>query len=670
MKLPDVTGLLVALDTEGSGLFADDGARVSIVSAAWRDESGKLVSIVVPFDQGMYGTAGVVGPVADLPCGPKSLTRTHLNRLKKWNPADLDAPNRGFREWDYLMRWLSRQQLVIQNAKHDLLQILAGQRSREWGHGLEQFGIRWPWNGGSFDLEPAIVWDTMLASGQLWPGETTSLKPTAVRLHVGAEIGIEEGAEAAEAEALDPWKGPKDDPRYDLIPWRVIGPYARSDAELLYLLYERQQQELTDQLRIRVEEELALMRVLYRMERRGVPFLKKECLDELAKLDGMIRDAAAAVPFHGANGKPTAPSAVKYFFGAPKDGGLGMLPYSDKMTDGGRPQVDEESVARLVKAGAPGASEFAAYQELQSARSKWYAAFPALAGPDCRLRTTHRQGRVVSGRLSVERWQAQALPHDYQIPAGLKPIRDFIGDDGTEFEDWEADASQAEIRVATYVAREKNMLRALRAGIDSHDAACKLMFYPHLPVADARLDADWERLRQVAKRCNLGILYGIGARGLKIQIAKFTGNDYPVDQCREWISDYKSAFPGFARALYRFADQAATSRYVRLCTGKVRKFADYEPVHKAFNQRVQGDVSEAMRIAMVRFDREYPDLLYLQIHDSLVARVPLDRVKEVTEAMPEIIVSTFSRLFFPVPFKAEVKRFGATEASYRDLAGR
>ncbi|HUN38445.1 MAG TPA: DNA polymerase [Trebonia sp.] len=652
-RLPDVSDHLVALDSEDSGLFADDGARVSAVSAAWRDPvTAELVSIAVPFDQGYYDGC--------LPLGPKQIPSSHLRRISKWSDADLYTPNRSLAAWDQLMRWLSRQHLILQNAKYDLLMFLAGQRDRPHDQYCTSDGPACPpWDGGHYDLGSRVVWDTMLASGQLWPGESTSLKPTSVRLNIGKELGIEEGAEADEAEALAPWKGPQADPRYDLIPWSVLGTYAQRDAQLTYLLYEHQQTLLTDQLSIRIEEEQALMRTLYGMEKRGVGFDSDGCRRESVKLTGLIKEAASAVPFKGGTGKPTGPAAVKYFFGAPKDGGLGYLPYADKMTAGGRPQVDDESVQRLIKLNAPGAAEYAHFQELQSANSKWYAAFPALVGPDGRLRTCHRQGRVVSGRLSVERWQAQALPHDYQIPSGLEPIRRFLGyDPGYEY--WESDASQAEIRVATWVAKEKNMLRALKKGVDSHNAACKLMFYPSTALADALLDPDWERYRGVAKRCNLGILYGIGAKELKAQIAKFTGYEYTVDQTREFISDYKNAFPGFARALYQYSDMATENGFVRLCTGKVRKFADYEPVHKAFNQRVQGDVSEAMRIAMVKHDRECPGMLVLQIHDSLVDRIPVTDVERVSALMQDTIVSTFSRLFSGVPFKADTKPFGHT----------
>jgi len=283
--------------------------------------------------------------------------------------------------------------------------------------------------------------------------------------------------------------------------------------------------------------------------------------------------------------------------------------------------------------------------------------WPAMCGEDGRIRTVHKQGTVISSRLAVERWQAQAMPHDYQIPAGLRPPRYFLVTE-PDHEAWEADASQAEIRIAAAVANEKNMIRALRAGVDSHDAATKLMFFRDIPLAEAKKREAWEQRRQVAKRCNLGILYGIGAKGLSVQIAKFTGIEYPVAQCAEWIADWKRSFPGFSEALYHYADLASTQGYVRLSTGRVRRFSDWEPVHKAFNQRIQGEVAEAAKSSMIAFDRDYPGMLLLQIHDSMVAEIPSARVAEVTQAMQDIMVRTFGRMFPQVPFKADVKLFG------------
>jgi DNA polymerase I-like protein with 3'-5' exonuclease and polymerase domains len=646
VRLPDVSGLTVAFDTEGSGLFTDDGARVSAASCAWRDpRTGLIASFSTPFDQGLHGQRG--DPSANLPCALKHLTRSHDRRIGKWDDGMKWAPNRPMSAWDHLMRWLLRQRLVMQNAKYDCLMVLAGLRNH-----IDDAGL-------GYDLMPALLWDTMLASGVLWPGETTSLKPTAVRLHVGAEAGIEEGAEAREAEDLAPWKGPQADPRYDLIPWSVLGSYSELDAILTLLLYEHQQRELEENssksgalARSHIAEELRLQATLYGMERRGVGLDGDGMRHEDAKLAGLVSEAEKSIPF-----RATYPGAQKYFFGAPADGGLGLLRFNDKVTKSGNPQVDEEVIERLVKQEVPGAREFAHFAELKAAREKWYSAWPAMVGGDGRIRTCHRQGRVVSGRLSVERWQAQAMPHDYQIPDGILPPRFFLVP-AYGCETWEADASQAEIRVATAVAKCTPMLRALRAGTDSHDAATHLMFYQGYSLDEAKADRKWNERRQVAKRCNLGILYGIGVKGLQKTIAKFTGIVYDQDQVSEWISDWKQAFPQFADALYEYQELAQRQGFVRLATGRVRMFSPYEPVHKAFNQRVQGDVAEAAKRAMIRFDRDYPGMLLLQIHDSLAAEIPRERVEEVTQAMQKILVETFEQLFRPVPFRADVKPFG------------
>lgn len=664
VKLPDVDNLLVAFDTEASGLFTDDGARVSAASCAWRDPAtNEIVSFATPFDQGLI----------DLPLGDKVLPSSHAKRMAKvettYGRHYLEAPNKSPRSWAALMRWLLRQRIVIQNVKYDVLICDAGLRDVT----AEMDGNLSPaWAGSGVDLMPQVVWDTMLGFAVVDPGETTSLKPASVRLHLGQEIGILPGAEAEESELLDEWKGPDTDPRFDLIPWSVLGPYAKRDAELLLLAYEYQQPRIDGEPSFRrlFDEDMALMRTLTDMERRGVGYDKVHTLQELSKLEDLIKYAATQVPFKGGVGRPTPPSAVKYFFGSPAEGGQGILPFSDKLTaKAKRPQVDEDVITRLIKMEVPGALEYQSYTELQSARGKWYGAYPDLVGRDGRIRTCHRQGRVVSGRLSVERWQAQALPHDHRIPDGLTPIRyDIVPKPGHQL--WEADVSQAEIRVATRVAKERNMLKALKLGIDSHDAAALLMFFQDCTTKQEAIakygPKEWDYKRGVvAKRCNLGILYGIGAGGLVTQILQFTGEVVTQHQTRAWIDTWKDAFPSFTDALYEYADLATTSGMLRLSTGRVRKFSEYEPVHKAFNQRIQGEVAEAMKRAMNIFHAQFPGMLLLQIHDSLVAEIPTDRVDEVTKSMQDILVSTFERMYAPVPFKADVKPFGRT---YYELA--
>jgi DNA polymerase-1 len=301
--------------------------------------------------------------------------------------------------------------------------------------------------------------------------------------------------------------------------------------------------------------------------------------------------------------------------------------------------------------------------EIVSARGKWYKPYPAMTAPDGRLRTTFRQGTVVTGRLSAERFQAHAIPHDWQLKhltsLGVQPIRyGFIARPGCVL--CEVDVAQAEIRVATAIAKCSQMLRLIRQGTDSHSAAALLMFYPRgTSLAEAQSDENWAFNRGVpAKRCNLGILYGGGVGAVHAAILKFAGLDIAHDTIRDWIADWRRAFPPFVQTLDGYSDLAARQGWVTLIDGQVRYFSEYDPTHKAFNAVIQNAVAVAIERSLIEFDRLHPGVLLLQIHDSLVLEVPKDRVAEIVSACAEILVRHFEKLFRPVPFEADVKYFG------------
>jgi DNA polymerase I-like protein with 3'-5' exonuclease and polymerase domains len=737
--LPDVDGLTVAVDTETSSLFTDDGGRPSVASWSFRVpaeqdmtpaerqafagyEPGKVAKWAACWDQGqdpltvLRATAKkneVIDealfnlPFGGLPLGPKDLPLRHSKRLRKWladSPVPevgqgaelLQAPNRQPDAWGRLLRWLARQRLVFHNAKFDLHHLAVGLRGCEG---------KAPEEGGGLDLVANTIFDTQLTQFVLTPREGSSLKPTSVRLKLGTELGLDAGTEDAEQQALKPWKGPQTDPRFDLIPWKVLRPYAALDAALTIVLYEYQLDLLDDaafgnELR-HARRELALMRTLYGMERRGIGYAVDESREQADIARKLMDEVASGLPF-----KPTYPGAQKYFFGPAEDeegnptGNLGHLPYSDKMTapskthPKGQPQVDEEVIDRLAKEGVPHAKEFARWAELSSANSKWYQAWADLTGADGRLRTSHKQTAVISGRLSVQRAQLQAIPQNYQIPQGLRPPRDlFVPKPGHQL--WEVDVSQAEIRIATAMARCQEMLDQFLSGQDSHSAACWLMFRDEFQSAgfdtlEAASGAavvggvtqpghpKWDEYRQVAKRCNLGILYGAGAGTVKEQIAKFTGIEYPLSQVRQWVNDWRAAFPPFVRFLEATARKATQDGWVRLINGRVRWFSDYEPTHKAANQVIQGSQAEVIKDCLVQVDREFPGAVILCIHDSILSEFPLTggvnavtgerygSAEQMADRVQAILVEQFERAFakpwknrggevVTVPFKADKK---------------
>lgn len=673
-ELPDKW--IVTLDTETSKLHPDDGGRIAAASFAYRvpnseglpDFSKPMKHVAVPFDQG----------ISNLPLGEKDLDAKTIKRLSRWPDwaLDEDARNLSVDAYKRMVRELSRMNLVFHNAKFDMHMFRTGLRGVEVDTAI--------------DLEDAFMWDTMSAQKVIDPKFPTALKETGVRLHLGRELGVKEGMEDDEAEALKPWLGPKQgkfqDPRYDLVPWSIMGPYAGMDAALTLLLLEWQWREMEDMPYngVHVRREKDLMTVLYRMETRGVGF-------DIAtgnRMEKLIEEArgevASRLPFD-----PTPNNARKYFFGDVEQGGLGHMPFSDKLTDKKKePQVDDEVITRLASEEWEGQAVAKVYQEhegLKSANAKWYSPWPAMTGMDGRIRTTYNQVNVVSGRLAVSRFQSQAIPHNYQLPKveGLVGVRDLF----VEYlecpcgcgllEMWEFDVSQAEIRIATAKAQCRPMLDGFEAGLDSHTIATKLMFGERL--VDEGYEGrefehpSWEQWRQVGKRCNLGILYGAGAKVIQEQLLKFANMRVPIKQVSAWISDWKAAFPQMTERLHLLEDMAVNVGYVRLVNGKMRHFSPYEELHKAFNQEIQGSLAEVMKDIMIHVENVYPDMLLLQTHDSLTLRIPKCQLEDVKEGMTFIMKMFFEEAFterwkdcgqkVTVPFVSDAKQFGRKVAA-------
>lgn len=677
----------IAVDTETSASHPDSGGRVAAVSLAFRVpssdgewlESQPMIHRAIPFDQGLV----------NLPLGPKELDERTLKRIARWpewGRAE-DALNRLIHKFMELLAQLRRHRLIFHNAKFDMQMLRAGLRGRESTTGV--------------DFEDELAWDTMLGNRILWPSYLVGLKETAVRLSLGKLIGdesVREGMEDAEAEALKPWLGPKTgknaDPRFDLVPWSVMGPYAGMDAKLTLVLAELQIAEFEEQAgcqRQAMQREIDLCKVLYRMENRGIAYDFRTSKRMARRLADEQHRVAAELPFD-----VTPPKAKVHFFDV-----LGHPVFSDKVTKVKRdPQLDDEVVVRLASSrawparsreiGPVHAKLYAEHEGYKSARSKWYDAWADLVGPDGRLRTSFKQADVVSGRLAVGRAQLQAIPQPYQIPKvewELIGVRDLFHEDmwcpdgcGDRLQNWEFDLSQAEIRIAAAVARCQPMLDGFARGDDSHSIACRLMF-ADLFAADGftgneETHPKWDELRAVAKRCNLGILYSAGSKTIQTQIKLFTGREYPLNLVRTWIEQWNEAFPEMAAANRKYELQALNHGRVQLINGRWRAFQVYEPYHKAFNQVIQGSLAETMKDAMILVENAIPDAMLLQIHDSLVLRLKPCRLAEQSATVQKILVDTFEQTFtLPwgdkpneweadrrvrvcVPFMSDAKRFG------------
>jgi len=698
----------VSVDTETSGLYADSGARISTVSVGWIDpqeddyrwrewvwgedvipsermqdidggsiqtwdiekidewDSDGVISFAWAFDQGVAGT----GKNED--SGQSTL----------WSDAD----NLDLEEWVALLEWLelvgALHGLDFQNAKFDLHMFRVGVR-------------RWP--GVAVDLVEYLHWDTQNGSDMLWGMTgTSSLKPTARRLWGEAE--------GDEQDVIKRYLTKKNLPsgRWDLMPWDIIAKYADQDARLTARLVERQMMELRitagvagwfDGIDGRMTAEEALRRrletskMLYRVERRGLPFNIAEARASALEIARRVAKLEKTLPFKPA----TLPMAKHYWFGEGIKGGiqgLGRTPYS--VTEQGQPQLDKTVITKMVRDGLPGAEIWRDIQKLNTADSKWYSAWADRAGEDNRLRTSVRQNGTVSGRFSVENIQLQAIPHDYrlgnfQILDGIQTPRALIGAGvPAGWKLWELDLAQAELRVAALFAKCERMLRLIDEGADLHADAARELFNIE-PT-----DPSWGEMRQVAKRFNFSAIFGIGKDKLQVDIEEQTGILFSLAELDVLLKGWHSLYPEFKRAIYStmdVVDKRMRSKdhgnfgWITLGNGERRWFKPGEETHKAFNQRVQPSLAQfgidwwltVENYLMGQLgDQEREQLregeyswigrvgMVLMVHDSMVLLLPDDaRGVEMVEWAIEAGVSLWRERFPGVPGGVDATEWSA-----------
>jgi DNA polymerase I-like protein with 3'-5' exonuclease and polymerase domains len=642
----------IAVDTETSGLFIDGDpgkaprARVSVVSASWRDpHNGNIVDQVWPFDQGwLEGKPGRCGwskrgrpghyPLPPMPAWRRIEQLDHISSMGIYPDYDEGAFNFPPDQLPELLSWLSRHPLIMHHAKFDC-HILAT------GHRLDE--------STGLDLSRSVFWDTQHANGLLWPLEPSSLKPTAKRLW-----GEEEGDAAAAILTERKRQGKGLTWRYDILQWKTLEPYAAMDSNQTLRLWEWQQAHVDegavwkgfDQVR---RLELAMFRTLFDMERRGIGFDKEGAYAEYDKMVGLLEEAKESLPF-----KATDPAA-RAFFGVPSV----AAPVVRELLDHPDPKI------------AQAAHAWHNVKSFQSAMAKWYRGWPAATGKDGRLRTNYRQMRIesdrpggktggaISGRLSVERVQLQAIPHAYQIPKDIVPIRKFFRDK-LGHTNWELDLAQAEVRVGTSISRCLGMLEVLKRGTDVHGQTATVIW--GIEPGDPK----WEQLRNVAKRLTFAILYGAGIDTMRAQIMMFTGVEYGRVETRKLRDDYNNAFPEMSQAAWLAQQRADRGMggpgYLTFkVTGRRREFGYGERTHKAWNAVIQGTVAELMKLWMVEVNERWPGWLLLQIHDSLVLEVPNDQENEL-DKICDLGVQIFNtRLVeiggLDVPFAIDRKRW-------------
>jgi DNA polymerase-1 len=201
-----------------------------------------------------------------------------------------------------------------------------------------------------------------------------------------------------------------------------------------------------------------------------------------------------------------------------------------------------------------------------------------------------------------------------------------------------ADYSQIELRIMASICGDEGLAKAFKQGEDIHRSTAALVF-----MVDPKDVTD--DMRRKAKEVNFGILYGIGAFGLKTRLG------ITQYHAKEIIETYFNTFKRVKKymddsvSIARGKGYAETllgrRRYLRNINNKnhfVRQFEE----RVAINMPIQGTAADMIKLAMIKIHKELQSKkaktkMVLQVHDELVFDAHKDEVDELTPIIKNLM---------------------------------
>ena len=260
-----------------------------------------------------------------------------------------------------------------------------------------------------------------------------------------------------------------------------------------------------------------------------------------------------------------------------------------------------------------------------------------------RLQSTLVQTGTTTGRM------ASRDPNLQNIPTGSKAgdehgqkIREmFIAREGCVLV--ACDYSQIELRMAAELSGDEKFIEVFSRGDDIHAA-----------VATELFGSNEGDNRRKAKVINFGILYGMGANALRINLGT---DDHSQSDAREYLDNYFSRFPTLSGYLEDSKQFAREHGYTKTLFGRRRYFPEIgskipfiraAAERMAINAPIQGTATaDIIKLAM-RDVAGYIDshklglevIMISQIHDELLFEVSergLDHMEAIRDLMEQVL---------------------------------
>lgn len=230
----------------------------------------------------------------------------------------------------------------------------------------------------------------------------------------------------------------------------------------------------------------------------------------------------------------------------------------------------------------------------------------------------------------------------------------------------ESDLSQAELRVASWFAKDENMQHAYQSGSDLHSKTTELLFGD-----TSKLGHDEQkRLRTNSKATNFGFLYGMVAKSF-IQYAKGYGLNISLEESEKIRAGFFNAYPRLLVWHEECKEFARQHGYIESPIGRKRWFDNingYDFKKRSADERasintpVQGFASDICisALADIVFNKELDHTRFNvlgSVHDAILIEVREDYADELSQYVKQTMEhpSILEGLDVPIPIVSDVE---------------
>lgn len=225
------------------------------------------------------------------------------------------------------------------------------------------------------------------------------------------------------------------------------------------------------------------------------------------------------------------------------------------------------------------------------------------------------------------------------------------------------DFGQIEARLAAYFFAKlgwDGLLRDIINGVDVHRRMASIIY--GVPQSDVT-----EHMRDRAKTCFFGMLYGAGAKRFA-EILNASGPSSWYEWCgiriqqrdaKEIVEAFRTEMPGLELLQEACERQAKKRGYLELYSGRQLRPEEYGE-HKLPNALIQGTAADIMKDALVRVGRwmkTQPDLTshpVSVIHDEIIFDTVRDEMKLLADTVPGLMVAPVFNELIPIVVETEI----------------